>query len=195
MKKIKLDTMLIASFITTLLYGSTYPYIHKTVMMVASEQIVALNQIINCLSIVLFGFVWNKWSNKLFRFYPYFCIVDTLALALICVYTIATNNVLVYYLADTCLVALITRNIFCGNNKIQAIRYPTEDTREEFDNNVNSVMAIATIIGSLIAMVLVLDFRAMICLATIGNAIDNIFYIGIFMGIKRKRNNAVKVKE
>lgn len=182
--KIKLDAMLVASFITTLLYGATYPYIHKMVMAVASEQIIALNQIVTCSSIVIFGFLWNRWSNKLFRFYPLFCVIDTLALTTICVYTISTSNVLVYYLADTFLVALITRNIFCGNNKIRAIRYHTEEEREKFDNNDNSVIALATIIGSLIAMILALDFKTMICIATLGNAIDNIFYIVIFTKIK-----------
>ena len=52
--------------------------------------------------------------------------------------------------------------------------------REQFDNNNNSAYAIATIIGSIIAMILNLNFNIMIWLATIGGIIDNIFYIIIY---------------
>lgn len=85
---------------------------------------------------------------------------------------------------DTLVFAIVTRNICCGGVKLRAIRYNTEEKREQFDNNDNSVCSIATIIGSIIAMFLNLDFAAMLCLATFGNAIDNVFYIAIFMKTK-----------
>lgn len=68
MKRIKLDGMLITTFLTTLFYASTYPYIHKQIMMVASDNIIAMNQIINCVSIVVFSTIWNKLSNRILNF-------------------------------------------------------------------------------------------------------------------------------
>lgn len=179
-KRIKLDGMLLATFLTTLFYSSTYPYIHKQVMTVASDNFIALNQIINCLSIVLFGAVWNKLSDKLFKYYPAFCILESLLGIMTSIYATVSNDILGYYLIDTFVFAIITRNICCGGVKLRAIRYKTEKLRECFDNNNNSMSAVATIIGSCIAMVLELDFVVMLWIATFGNMIDNIFYICIY---------------
>ena len=76
--KYKIDGMLIATFLTTIFYSSTYPYIHKEVMTVATDSFIALNQIINCVSVIVFGYLWNKKSDKLFKFYPIFCILESM---------------------------------------------------------------------------------------------------------------------
>lgn len=177
--------MLAATFLTTLFYSATYPYIHKQIMMVASDSLIAVNQIINCLSIVFFGSVWNKWSNKLFKYYPALCVLETLLGICSTVFAICTQNIAAYYVIDTLIFAIVTRNICCGGVKLRAIRYKTEELREHFDNNNNSASAIATIIGSLIAMSLNLNFGVMLCIATFGNAIDNIFYIFIFKSTRK----------
>jgi len=180
MKRIKLDGMLITTFLTTLFYASTYPYIHKQIMMVASDNIIAMNQIINCVSIVVFSTIWNKLSNRIFKFYPLFCILETIVTTGVTIYTLCSNNVLLYYILDTITFAIITRNMCCGNIKLRALRYNSEEIREKFDNNNNSVSSIATIIGSIIAMFLNLNFPVMLMLATLGNSIDNISYIFIY---------------
>lgn len=180
MKKIQLDGMLCATFFTTIFYASTYPYIHKEIMMNVSDSIIALNQIINCLSIIAFGKIWNNWSNKLFKYYPIFCLGESIIGVLSSLWVTFTQNILAYYIIDTLIVAIITRNICCGGVKLRAIRYQTESTREHFDNNNNSASAAATILGSFIAMILNLNFITMLWLATFGNVIDNIFYIFIY---------------
>lgn len=173
--------MLLATFLTTIFYSSTYPYIHKELMIVASDSFIALNQIINCVSIIIFGSLWNKKSEELFKYYPIFCVLETLLGIMTTIYAIITHNIVVYYLLDTIVFAIITRNICCGGIKLRAIRYNSEEKREHFDNNNNSVYSVATIIGSIIAMFLNLNFTIMLCLATFGNIIDNIFYIFIFI--------------
>ena len=76
----------------------------------------------------------------------------------------------------------------CGDIKLRALRYNSEEIREKFDNNNNSVGSIATIVGSIIAMFLNLSFPIMLILATLGNSIDNIFYIFIYYKtIKRNK--------
>ena len=180
--------MLLATFLTTIFYASTYPYIHKEIMMVASDSLIALNQIINCVSIIIFGQLWNKQSEKLFRFYPVYCVLETILGIGTTIFEITTNNIIAYYLLDTIVFAVVTRNICCGGVKLRAIRYNSEEKREHFDNNDNSVYSFATIIGSIIAMFLNLDFKTMLCIATFGNMIDNIFYIFIFLNTKECRN-------
>ena len=145
-----------------------------------SDTIIALNQIINCLSIVILGSLWNKKSDKLFKYYPVLCISETILGVCSTIWATLTHNILAYYIIDTLIFAIVTRNICCGGVKLRAIRYKTETDREHFDNNNNSMSAIATIIGSMLAIILKLDFVAMLWLATIGNAVDNIFYIFIY---------------
>lgn len=183
-----IDGMLIATFLTTIFYSSTYPYIHKQVMMVASDNLIALNQIINCVSVIIFGTLWNKCSQKLFKYYPLICIAETISTICTTIFVIVSGNIIAYYLIDTLSFAIITRNICCGGVKLRAIRYNSEEKREHFDNNNNSASSLATIIGSIIAMFLKLDFNSMLWLATFGNTIDNIFYIVIFYKTKRYKN-------
>lgn len=176
----KLDGMLLATFITTLFYSATYPFIHKEIMINVSEAVIAINQIINCVSIIFFSILWNKYSDKLFKYYPIICICETVLGILSSAWATITGNILAYYIIDTLIFAIVTRNICCGGVKLRALRYSTEKSRECYDNNNNSASAMATIIGSVIAMVLKFDFITMLWIATIGNAVDNIFYIAIY---------------
>lgn len=185
----KIDLYILATFITTLFYSSTYPYIHKEIMMNVTDNIIALNQIINCVSVVILGSIWNKKSDKLFRFYPVLCVLETLTGVGSTIFASITHNIVFYYILDTLIFAIVTRNICCGGVKLRAIRYHTEKDREIFDNNNNSAAAIATIIGSGIAIILHLDFIVMLWIATIGNAVDNVFYIYIYNNTKKEGNH------
>ena len=62
-EKIKVDGMLAATFFVTIFYSATYPFIHKQIISTAPSSIIALSQIINCLSVVTFGFIWNRNSD------------------------------------------------------------------------------------------------------------------------------------
>lgn len=84
--------MLLATFLTTIFYSSTYPYIHKQIMMIASDSLIALNQIINCVSVIIFSTIWNKKSDKLFKFYPLFCIFEIMFEITIAIYVIITKT-------------------------------------------------------------------------------------------------------
>lgn len=179
MKKHKIDAMILASLLVTIFYSSTYPYIHKAIISIISDNMIALNQIINCMSIVVVGTIWNK-NKSLFRYYPMFCVVETIFNIGTTVYALITGNIVAYYILDTLVFATITRNIICGGTRLRAMRYKTEDERSAYDNNDNSACAIGTIIGSCIAMVLKLDFNIMLIIATFGNCIDNIFYFSIY---------------
>ena len=168
---------------STIFYSATYPYIHKEVVSVASETIIAVTQIITCVSVVVFGWLWNK-TSKLFRYYHILCVAETLLGVVSSLIATFTGNIIAYYIIDILIFSIVTRNIICGGNKLRSMRYATETAREHFDNNNLSANAIATIIGSVIAMILKLDFIPMLWIATVGNAIDNTFYIAIY--IKQK---------
>lgn len=179
MKKIKIDGMLAATFLTTMFYSGTYPFIHKEIMANVTDTLIAVNQIINCVSIILWGWVWNRYK-KLFSAYAKLCVLETMLSISSAILVITTHNIVTYYIIDTLIFSIVTRNIICGGIRLKCLRYKTEEERERFDNNNNSMSAAATIIGSALAIVLNLNFNTMIILATIGNTIDNIFYMFIY---------------
>ena len=178
----KPDAMLMATFFADCFYSATYPYIYKEILSGISGQAVAVNQIVNCISVILFSTLWNRFSDRLFPFYAVLCVLECLAGLCTSLYvTFHPENILMYYVLDTILLCLLTRNIICGGVRLRAMCYPTEQQREHFDNSNNAVSAAATIIGSAAALLLHLDFVHMIWLATFGNMIDNFFYINIFL--------------
>lgn len=112
--KKRIDGMLVATFLTTIFYSATYPYIHKEVLANVSDSVIALSQIVNCLSIVVLGSSWNKKSEKLFKYYPGFCVGETILGICSTVWATTTDNIMAYYIIDTLIFAIVTRNICCG---------------------------------------------------------------------------------
>lgn len=72
----KKDLMLLATFLSTLFYSASYPLIYKEITMTVTTSMISLNQIFNCISIVLFSSLWNKRGDNLFKFYPSYCYLN-----------------------------------------------------------------------------------------------------------------------
>ena len=178
--RLKIDKMLLAAFLSTLFYSATYPYIHKIVVTQVSNTYLAINQIINCVSIIIYTQVYNRFSDKLFKYFPMQCLLETTIGICTTAFAIITGNIKAYYMLDTLVFAAITRGIICGETKLEVLVYNTEKKREQYDNNLCAANATATIIGSTVAMFMTLNINAMLILSTIGNAIDNIIYIIIY---------------
>ena len=181
----KVDNILAVNFITNIFYTATYPYIYKVLYTNVSERLIALTTIISCLSIIIFSTVWNKYGDKLYRFFPLFCIGEFVMSILLTLYLLNTYSYSSYYLYDTFSMAIITRQILCGMNRLKRLRYTDKD-REIFDNRNSAWCSAGTIIGSLIAMILNLDFVVMLWIATFGNAVDNLSYIRIYFKEQKK---------
>ena len=180
-----LDAMLLTSFISTLFYSASGPCINKTLMLYVSEKHIAASQLTSCLGTVIFGFLWDKKSEKLFNYYAVFCIIEIIFEVVATTLVVTTSNIIAYYILEMIIYAVITRNIICGGNLLRSLRY-RDETRAKYDNNYNIATAVASIIGSLLAIKFDLSFVAMIIIATIGNVIDDLFYIGIYYKTKER---------
>lgn len=180
MKIKKLDMAIVCTFITMMLNSATYPAIHREMMAVVSDNLIAVSQIADCVSVIIFGWVWNRWGAKLYKFYPTFCILEAFTTVVTTTYVVTTHHIVSYYIIDMVFFSFISRQTICGDIKLKAIRYPTEETRTAFENNNNSIYAVAVIVGSTVAMKLELDFNIMIIIATIGNIVGDMIYIYIY---------------
>ena len=91
-------------------------------------------------------------------------------------FLISFINSKVYYILDTIFFCLVTRNIMCGVNKLKAKKYDTESKREQYDNNIQLVTNISSLIGFAISLTININTNIAFILITIGICIDNFFY-------------------
>lgn len=193
-KKIKsIDLMLLSTFLCTIFYTSTYPIIYKTIMSTIHKNFISINQIVACCSIILFNSIWNKHSNKLFKYFPALCALEMVCTLIVTIYiSISKASITSFYILDTLIFVIVTRNIICGGSRLKALKYSTPSKREKFDNNNSSYTSLATIIGASISIALRMDFITMLWIAAFGNCIDNILYIIIYKNLNKESKDGKK---
>lgn len=183
MKKLS-NLMLFGNFLCTLFYSMSYPYIYAETIKVVSRQYISIEQIISCIGIVVFGTVWNKYGDKLFKHYEQILILEVIMDIILFGHVLITGNLKFYFLFNIIVYAVVTKNLACGGIKMRAKVNPTEELREKYDNNSNSVYAIATLLGTVTALVFPVGLNILFILAFIGNTVDNFFYFYIYNKIK-----------
>lgn len=170
------DELILANFISNLFYSIAYPAVHFTLIKDVGEKMIALNSIVICLDGVVFPMLWNK-CPKLYKSYGYLLSAEgltyTLIGVLVCLGLISNT---LYYVLDTILFSLISKNIICGGNKLRAIRYNNETAREHYDNGSALVANFSSLLGFGVSYVVTLPNSVAFILITIGICIDNVFY-------------------
>ena len=71
-KQIKLkhcsNLMLYANLFSTLFYSASYPYIYAELLKVVPRSYISLEEITACLGAVVFCKIWNRYTDKLFKY-------------------------------------------------------------------------------------------------------------------------------
>lgn len=181
------NLMLLSNLICTLFYATSYPYIYAETVKIVPHYYISLEQIMICLGTIFFCRLWNKYSDKLFKYYRLFLLFEILADLFLFADVLLRNNLSFYFLLNVIIASTITKNLSCGGAKMRAMVNPSEREREQFDNNSNIVNAIATLAGASVAIVFDIELKWLFILAFIGNASDNFFYLYIY---KVVNNNA-----
>ncbi|MDE7422312.1 MAG: hypothetical protein K2N51_01225 [Lachnospiraceae bacterium] len=120
--------------------------------------------------------LWNKYSDKLYKTFPKFMFTESLLYLILHLCVIAgLANAVTYYIVDTVLFCLITKNMICGGNKLRSLVYKDEE-REKYDNIVPIASAISTLIGAGIAFLIGIPIKIAFVLSWMGITVDNIFY-------------------
>ncbi len=168
--------MIQACLWSSLFYSMSYPFIHLYLMRNITEKMVSLNQIAICVFIIVVNNIWNKYSDKLYKYYKHILATEGI-LYLILHLGMVFNKLspIYYYAIDTFLFCMVTKNIMCGGNKLRSKAYKDEN-REKYDNTVQIVAAVATLCGASIAIALDIKIQVAFILSWIGIAVDNVFY-------------------
>lgn len=170
------DKLLLANFISNLFYSIAYPTVHFVLIRDIDERIISLNAIIVCIAGIIVPIIWNKKSDELYNKYGYLLTLEGLSYILLTVaFILGTVDSRLYYLIDTILFSIITKNIICGGNKLRALRYTGEE-REKFDNDCNILSNASSLIGFTISLLFPLQKYIAFIILGIGIISDNIFY-------------------
>lgn len=183
MKKLS-NLMLLANFLSSLFYSMSYPYIYAETLKAVSTYYISFEQIITCISTVIFSVAWNRAGDKIFRHYRKIMIAEIIADIILLADVIIRGDLKFYFLLNVIIFAVITKNLSCGGIRMKAKVNPTEKQREEYDNNSNTVYALSTLAGTVIATITLPKINTLFFLALIGNTIDNFLYLYIYYRIK-----------
>lgn len=180
------DLMIQASFWSNLLYTIAYPVIHLYLMQYINAKIMSISSIVICLSTIIVNFIWNKYSNRLYKFFNYFLFLEGLSYFILTIVLILNFvSPIYYYIIDTILLSLITKNIVCGGNKLRSIIYRKEQ-REKYDNTSQIAVNAACLIGYGINVILDISINIALVISLLGIIIDNIFYSIIYIKENKK---------
>lgn len=183
MKKLS-NLMLLANFLSSLFYSMSYPYIYAETLKAVSTYYISFEQIITCISTVIFSVAWNRAGDKIFKHYRKIMIAEIIADVILFADVIIRGNLKFYFLLNVIIFAVITKNLSCGGIRMRAKVNPTEKQREAYDNNSNTVYALSTLAGTVIATIALPKINTLFFLALIGNTIDNLLYLNIYQKIK-----------
>lgn len=170
------DELLTANFLSNLFYSIAYPVVHFTLIKDVGEKLIAFNSIILCIAGVCLPIVWNRYT-QLYRSFGTLLVIEILAYSIICI-LICTNAIgnVAYYLLDTIIFSLISKNIICGGNKLRALRYNSATLREQYDNNSTVVANGSSLLGFGVSFMLTIPVNIAFIFITIGICVDNLFY-------------------
>ena len=172
--------MLLTNFICSLFYALSYPYIYAETLKAVSKVYISSEQIISCIGVVVFGILWNKIGDTLYKHYPLIVLMETIADIILLTHVLITGNLKFYFILNVLIYAFITRNMANGGIRLRAKVHPTEKSRERYDNNCNIVNSVATLLGAGASIVISLNLTVLFIFALIGNVFDNFCYYYIY---------------
>lgn len=178
------DLMLVGYFLSMLFYSCSYVFIYQVIVQAVPRSFLGIEQIVGCVSTIIFCKVWNKYSDRLFRYYRLILWLEIIFDVALFADVIIRGDLKFYFMFNIMIMAIITRNLICGRTKMKAKVNPTEKLREKFDNNSQIADSAATIIGATTAIIIPFTLNTLFVLALIGNCIDNVFFLYIYHKLK-----------
>jgi len=172
--------MLTTNLICSIFYSMSYPYIYAEMMKVVNHFYISGEQIVTCLGVIIFGLLWNKKGDVLYKHYLWIVTAEIIADGFLFAHVLITGDLKFYFVLNVLIYALITRNMANGGIRLRAKIHPDERSRERYDNNCNIVNSVATLVGAGIAIIIPMSLTVLFIAALVGNVFDNFCYYYIY---------------
>lgn len=174
------DDLVKSALISNIFYAMGYPLVQKILITNVTYKYIALNAIILCISTIILGKLWDECSKNLYKVYGLMQVLKSafyIALLMLII-----NNSLsyrFYYVADTFVMAFISKNIIFGSNKLKSLRY-NQDDRNKFDNKSLIASNLASLLGLTISLLIHVSTNVAFVFLTLGMIIDAAFNYKVF---------------
>ena len=169
------NRLILATFLSTTMFMIGNPTINVRVMQGLDTNTVALGTIIICVGGSLAGAAWNRWGKALYPYWGLLSTLEALMFGVINTYYYVSNDAISYYIVAALVNGFIVRNLVCGGNRLRSLLFEGE-LREKYDNTNMMAMSVATVVGSVINIVLEPTLQYALIIEFIGDVIDNILY-------------------
>ena len=145
------DWMIRGAFLEVLFLSVAAPSMKIIVMRAITPQMIALRFMVGNISVILFTILYDKFSDKIYPFYP-LMLFTRIVVYTTCVVCIIQDIMTIpaYYLIDICISSMLSKTIHCCYARMKRMSYAGED-RERFDNYKTMSAAIAGMIGNTFA--------------------------------------------
>lgn len=181
LKEIIKDKLLLANFISTLLYSVSFPVVNYNLISSVGNKFISANQIFMCIAGIIIPAIWNKESEKMYKHLGKFLIAEVILYICLCLCVVmGIIDQKLYYILDTLFFCTVSKNIISGLNKLRSIRYKTSEKRESYDNNVLLVSNSSCLIGFGISLIFDIPLKIAFIIIFIGITIDNFFQYYIY---------------
>lgn len=183
-KNNKYDALLLAGLTSNLFYSMSYPIVHTICIKDLNSNLLSFTSLLSCIFAIMLSQLWLKYSDKLYKTFGISLLLEGILYAILLVLFLSNKMTpAMYYVWDSIIMAIITRNIISGGNRLKAIRYRHEE-REIFDNKSILYCNISCVIGFGFSSIITLNTNVAFILMWFGMVVDNAFYYLIY----RKEN-------
>lgn len=179
-KNSKYDALLLAGLTSNLFYSMSYPIVHTICIKDLSSNLLSFTSLLSCILAIILSQAWLKYSDKLYKTFGISLLLEGILYAILLVLFLSNKMTpAMYYVWDSIIMAIITRNIISGGNRLKAMRYRHEE-REIFDNKSTLYCNISCVIGFGFSSIITLSTNMAFILMWIGMVVDNAFYYLIY---------------
>lgn len=124
--------MLLANFISGLFYATSYPYIYAETIKVVPRQFLGLEQILCCVSTIIFCRLWNKYSDRFFNHYHLILWAEIIADTILFFWRNDTRRFKVLFLTKYC-------NLLIDNQK-SCLRWHKNASKSKSDRKIKRTL-------------------------------------------------------
>lgn len=184
------DKVLVGNFLFTILFTISNPLYQSTLFKEMGYKFLPYTTIVNQIFGILYSKLALKYEEKMFKLYKKISMIEVFTFSIITCTTLFDLIPLKwFYVLDTILYSLVTILLATVGNIVKSRLYPTPEERSKFDNTRSIVYNVASLIGSILVILVPMSVKTCLIITCIALIIDDFFYCNAYTNLIKKGNN------